>query len=242
MCQETSSPTDAAIIAAKAHWERTKTQRKVKVDFDKLLELFTGNQYSHMQIAKQVGVSREGIRQIYSRYFCGLLGNYDKQKSCELAAQRKEIRIQVSFRKDHPAAAILAVLELKGFNVAPILSKNRAVRKCMVTINDQICSFHSSQTIFTVKERKRETKYFRFTVSKSLCAATTFTILHCCPQQQNLVFVVPSESILQEYLPGNCKKNNLNIPTSNSPVYNNCFPRISWYAYLNAWHLLEVKT
>ena len=242
-----------AVQAAKARWDAAgkRSPRKHTLTFEDLFEYFKVNCVRQTAIAVEADLTHQRIYQIYNYYFRELFGNSsgrDRVKSCTLEGRLVVVKknenelladedIKVISEKARDAGCIVsAIPSLSTRNNMPVGS----VLQAQVSINGHRCLIRSSTRASTFGSKRL---YCTFSLSHSLLeiseAVVFYTHVEGFPKH---LFVVPSSVLLAAVFgPSSTKKyKNIYIPVEKLPP-GKMRPRINYWQYEDAWHLLPPK-
>lgn len=203
----------------------------------KLYSLLARNCESFVDIGKEYELSRERIRQIYERRIAPFLphkSGRERQRQCTLT------RIHLA---RFPKATLAVWREARKCNitVSHINSTNSIGRVftlgTKLTLNGKRCGISSISNQFTPTTSYR--KYARLAVTtKSL---RKFDFLICVlyiTKSKKQFFIIPTADLLSASY-SKSEHYCFYLPYEILPVYNNIRPKLDWYSYINAWHLLK---
>lgn len=237
---------DAKVVEARARFEANAQRRhKDETTFDEYLELFANDCTSFASIGenrpKRLRLSREMVRLVYRKYFVDLFtrrpGGRVRQKFCALKT------IKIKSRELPTDGAIKEVAEAavkKGLTFEKEQIKGRSFpvfRKRVLWLNYKRCLVR----LATEKWSPRGTKRFYIPIwwSKNYLKSADFAVIvQKVLGYPERFFIAPTVDLLEIW--GDKKTiGSFYIPLEKLPVYQNIRPRIDWWQYENAWHLLK---
>jgi hypothetical protein len=238
------------VQAAKAKWD-TYAPRKHKLTFEDLFEYFKVDCVRQNAVAVEAGLTRERIRQIYNKYFrelfdgksgrermhaCTLEKNIVKIKQAESTLFETDVVIKAIVEKAREAGCkIEAVPQLtnKGFV--------KEARNSILVVNGHLCSVHNPTARIKHPDLKRVST--RTSLSRSVLSKVEASIFHTTVDgYPEHTFVVPTAILLTSGFSSTTKEiKTFILPMEKSPVPRGCAPRIDYWQYENAWHLLPPK-
>jgi hypothetical protein len=199
------------------------------VPFDEVLIGMLSAGLTMSQAAKQAGVSRERIRQIYNVRLSGEFGGLTGRELRRLGTLAKRQRqSRETPPRDEGAWKIWDLCKSLGIGVARIPALGRSnVRKFTtgrLLIAGRRCSIHRTQCLsLRVEHCKR--RYFRTRASRWTEAEFTVVVI-----AGDRTLVIP-QTVL--------KSRRFYIPERPGlPAYHHK-AKVDWWAYENAWHLLS---
>lgn len=222
-------------------------------DFDELFDLFSNDCISFFDIGLKFGLSRgEEVRQIYNKYFKKFLrekSGMARQKVCSRLS--KLSKLSSAANKFNQLPVVKSLLEITGgkLEIKPVVSYHyRSGVKIkylqyvkfsgrFITINGYKC------LVKNVFAWQRMSDYalrlhLRINISRSSLMNTDFLIIVSEKDGEKLFFIIPVSMILGIF-PDKTKRLFICIPSTNI-VYHNQPPRIDFWKYEKAWHLLEM--
>lgn len=217
---------------------------KAHVSFDRLVELFGNDCTSFADIAREFGITRERVRQIYQQYFTRVFPNRSggrvRRKLCALKtnAVRKG-----DFSSGVPQllTRIAEIVCSRGYvcNKIPKGIKGNyiaAFKTSSLSINGKICGVHCLMNEYRTPRRK--SKYTLFLLRRTSVEKYDFLIILRQIETNEQWFVVPVPVLLGSWDTAK-KKKTFYIRDKKIPVYHNRYPKIEFWDYLDAWHLLQ---
>jgi|GEM_PF-4626655 len=224
---------DHVVQAAKARFERNAYRRKGSLSFEQLFELF-GNDCSSMEdIAGLDGTTKQAVNFLYHRYFRGLTSRKDGHHRRKICIIKKRIAAKKSEPVDGVVRKIWLIAKKEGFKVGKALGKDRKswFLTQTISIENKNCRVHHLQ-------RASSKGHARLNANSPLLKRHEFLIvIRTIPGFPETIFIIPTKVILEVLgersnrkidLP--CKKDN-HLPK----------PRVDFWQYEQAWHLLRAK-
>jgi hypothetical protein len=209
---------------------------RVPFSYDELKDLFDKG-LTQKAIAKLAGVSRERIRQLHAAYFAPFdLSGRERYKIITKERQKQKATAHAE-AIDKLWALKMAGLE-KGLNVEPIITDYSPVRcyNNLARVNGHLCGVHYAKS---TSHPSIHRSYFNVNISRSLIENTEFTIIFT-GEDARPAFILPSKIISDLQWRGRPHKT-IYLPEKKLLPYNNQYPKIDWWNYMEAWHQLEDK-
>lgn len=239
-----------AVQEAKARWEESRKKWgilcKCALTFEELFECF--KTMSQIRIADLSGLSREGIRQIYNKYFRSLFD--DKSgilRKRDRTLDKHRIRSREAGKKlidnDDTLSTIAQSARKAGCVVDAFLQDYpNLVSTTKISINGNICSVHRSSNLSKCITAKRESS--RLSLTRLILETTKATVIYSqVNDYKPAIFVVPTVLLLEAYFRSEeIKRTIVSLPLLMLPNYRGQKARIDWWQYEEAWHLLPFKT
>jgi hypothetical protein len=236
------------VVVAKARFEANRRKfnyaTKADLEFDYLFEKFQEKTIS--RVSFETGLSKQAIYQIYKKYFRDLFGvsgwtNFR-------IVRRKERATRVAYRKGEQLERenikeIVKSAQEAGLFISAVVLENQTgarVSTKLLLINNMVCYIHTMSACWKIFPEAKKV-YARAGISCRTLRSASFQVYlvnaRGFPQR---IFVVPSDLLLKEYastLKG--KYPTVYLPVYNEQAYHGQQPRIDWWQYENAWHLLK---
>jgi len=224
------------------HLEHGKT--KTIVSFDRMLELFGNDCLGFAEIARELEVSTERVRQIYERYFTSVFpGRPDGRARQEFCALKTNAVRKRDFSSGVPQllTRIAEIAQTYGYvcNKIPIqFSGNRIsfFGKSSLIINGKVCGIHYLTNEF-VPHKVYKNRYSRLSLWRTPVEKYDFVIIFRQTDTEEHWFVIPTAVLLNGWNITKREKmfyiRDKNVPT--------CLRRhldIELWDYADAWHLL----
>jgi|GEM_PF-6546447 len=253
--QEPLTLVHPAVQAAKAKWEAGQKYRhsvRHNLTFEDFFEYFKADCVRHTRVAELTGLSRERIRQIYNRYFREIFDNKSgrqRGKACTLENRLVKVNRTENelFETDTIIKTVVEKARAAGCEVRsiPYIKDDMltgAIDVNALLVNGHRCAVHSLSYGFRRKGLKRVYTCIRMPFAE-LVATEAVILFTSVAEFDEHLFVMPS-STLREVVFGNdptAMAKTIYLPTEKLPIYNNQRPRIDWWEYEEAWHLLPPK-
>jgi hypothetical protein len=242
------------VQAAKAKWDAaTKiagSRRKHSLTFEDLFEYFKADCVRHARIAELAGVTREAIRQIYNKYFRELFDKSGKERVHACTLETRFVQIKRSenelFQQNPLFKVIVDKARAAGCVVEalPVCFRSGLAGKVSsenLLINGHLCSLHC---LTGRAGNKRLIRCYTHTnISYSTMMEAKALILHTAVNGfQERTFVVPTANLRRVHRSAmKGASTHIVLPTERLPVYNNQHPKVDYWQYEDAWHLLPPK-
>lgn len=246
---------DAKVAEAKARFEANAVyRRKDKTSFEKYLGLFANDCQSFTAIGKNKPkrrrLSRGMMGMVYKRYFADLFprrsGGHSRNRFCLL----KKVSIRA---RELPADKCLVrevgeVATQQGFDFKrePYLGmsmtdRDRYFKKKFVQIGNKRCRLYKITKPFFTPETKRFYAHTNIRVNSVRTADFLIiqTKIENYPTQFWIIPVADCLEIFNDKITSGAKSVAFYLPVEKLPVYRNIKPKVDWWKYENAWHLLR---
>lgn len=236
------------INQAREKWnKRNPRQQRKLIDFDTLLNHFKECKTQN-EIAIIFGVSRERIRQLYDEYFCEIFDGVEGKKRMVSAIQKRRTfssrKIEEELFQTEPLKTVVGQAINAGHNVScfPVRNSGLKVSPKKININNSGCLIKTVTSVF-IPTGSKKTYAHSFIILDGKEKNPDFVIFYIkikgYPQR---IFIVPYDVIKYVCCNQKNKQKCLNIPTEKTQIYKNRFPKINWWEYENAWHLIPKQT
>ncbi|MEK7175938.1 MAG: hypothetical protein AAB695_01010 [Patescibacteria group bacterium] len=200
-------------------------------DFDTMLAKFSDDCTKFNDIAAELGLTRERIRQIYQKYFSSIIARRPngrtRQKVCTL--KRRTVRVNEFFHSDSRYAPLLDRAAREGIEAKPVFTHSAVAKhnKRRFLLNGLICKL----LVVSAPREHQERLCFKFSLTS--LEEIEFLILQAgVPESKFFVLPIttvwPGKSI---YIPAGFRW--LEYKNSGRRV------KTDWFQYLEAWHLLK---
>lgn len=239
-----------AVKAARAKWDAAQSRgqaSKHNLTFEQLFDYFKVDEVRHLHIARQAGLSRERVRQIYNKYFRDIFeGSRGRERREAYAHKSRKDRAKQSIKcllsNDKALAAITKSVHRAGGVVEFVGRDNQqSVYTNRVCANGHLCSVYKLYNSWSTPKAKRE--YARVTLAPSTIQTTEAVIFYSGVNGYTpLIFVVPTSTLLNAFPDLEYKRKGMVIPLKKLPSYNNQKTRIDWWQHEEAWHHLPQKS
>lgn len=236
----------AKVAEARVRFEANAQRRcKDKTTFDEYLKLFANDCTSFTNIGenrpKRLRLSREMVRLVYRKCFADLFprrpGGRVRQKFCTLK------RIKIKSRELPMDGATKEVAEAavrKGLTFEKEQVKGRqpcfVFKKRVLWLNHKRCLVGLATKKWSPRGTNRS--YTHIWWSKNYLKSADFAVItQKVPGFPERFFIIPTADLLK--ILRDKKRKSFYLPLGRLPVYRNRRPRIDWWQYENAWHLLK---
>lgn len=199
--------------------------------FEELFNLFSNNCTTFSDIGRELGLTREAIRYIYNKYFRRFLGGKSGRVRVKVCSRLNRLSLIIKKFNQFPATRVL--LEITGgkLEIKPV-----GLSKKFMVINGHKCLVKN-----TFAWRRMNEFALRFhlpiSLSRNSLMGTDFLIIISGRDKEKIFFIIPT-SVILGVSPEKAERWSIFIPSTNV-VYNNHPPRIDFWEYAKAWHLLE---
>lgn len=216
---------------------------KIALNFDELMKLCSNDCNAFAQIAESGEVSRERIRQLYQEIFADITpGRPDGRTRFKVCARKRGIqRAADDFKHYSKFTLIIEEATKRGYEIKPVLTKysRRPNRKYFSKTKLLINSYLVGVVKTTSQCKAGKRTYFVLPVGSAI-KVTKFMIGIVGEKSESKIYIIPTEILLE--LLGDRNKFYIYIPVKKLPPYHNMRPRVDWWQYLDAWHLLINKS
>jgi len=215
---------------------------KIALNFDELMKLYANDCNTFIQIAGPGEVSRERIRWLYQTIFADITpGRPDGTTRRKVCTRKRDIKRVDDAFKCHSRFTLIAKKAMKiGYKIKPVFIKEKHGRdrtgfsKIKLSINGCLVK------IARIKRQRRIGKRIYFPLFLhigSTIKATEFVIGVVGEESRPKIYIIPIKILLE--LSRGRSSFHIFIPTEKLPPYHNIRPRVDWWQYLDAWHLLK---
>lgn len=237
---------DAKVNEARVRFEANAIYRnKDRMTFDEYLKLFASDCNSFKNISEdrleQQRISGEMVRLVYKRYFANLfprrLNGRVRKGFCDL----KTAKIKA---KELPEDGLLRDIAEEASKNGLTFEKERIGRVTAVLFKGRTILLNGKRCCISCIVNKwrpspRGHRFFAhagFSVAK-LSQHDFLIIKTAVVDYSERYFIIPTAEIFR--YSGSSWRRYLYLPLKKLPVYNNHRPKIDWWQYENAWHLLK---
>jgi len=243
---------DPTVIEARNQFnsisERLKRMRGFRLSFDELLERFVERR-KFREIAEEAGVTRQVIHRLYGKYFADLFGQeigdytYSRPRTELNREIRRETRANEFVERNVVLSHVKTQAERRGFDFSLEPMVRRGIRSRRVMINKNTCLVQTCSKPVTPNP-KCKVPYWRFRVSQNTLSLADFVVF-CVEETESRiksVFIVPKYVLHDAYFSGNGKNVGVvyvYVRSKSKSLYPRCKKRVNFWAYKDAWHLLE---
>ncbi len=205
--------------------------------FDELLKFFRDGSLSFENIGVHLGVSRQRIWQLYTKYFKEFCDSTIRSKEAKVNKKKQEYKERL-FKEDEVIRTIRTRVNELGHTIEPVYRRWAGAMCSKVIINGYLCSIRVIKNRFTPSKRTKRV-YNHVSILRKTVQKVSFVIV--CVEESNAIvriFVLPSSILLAQF-----SGNEISVytPIEKLPPYNNSRPRINYWEYEGAWHLLKKK-
>ena len=194
-------------------------------------------------VAREAGVTGERIRQVWVKRIAPTM-----PEGFKTGMQIKRMRrpLVVKQKLESKAAKVphfqklRLIAERAGLVIEPLRMRRSddhiVVKTRSIKIGNYICRLHLIANTFSPNP-KFDNEYWCTLVSSAALKVSDYSLfLPDCPENPELVFVVPSSVLLATL--DNRKKAQVYIPTKHKPNYHKS-PRFEWWDYADKWEQLK---
>lgn len=211
-----------------------QSKNGASVDRAKLRRFFAKT--SVCDIAHTLGISHQRVHQIYNKYvrnqYCKGLTITELQGPTVRVRQKRVTPID-------PSLKVVAMYARRaGVKVEGVWQLNNTYSKKYLLLNGVKCLVSVTRRLTKTSSMTKRLYYTR-SVSLKLLRETPFlVVLGAAKGYEPNCYVIPCDQVLEAY---SAKGPYLQVylPTKREPLYNNMKPRLDWWQYHNAWHLLK---
>jgi hypothetical protein len=237
---------DTKVAKARKQFEAYAGYRcKDVTTFEQYLELFANDCNSFNQIGRNMPrghrLSRMMVSLVYAKYFSDIFphrpGGHPRQRLCFIkttAISSRELPVEDCLLKEVAQEAVSNGLT---FRRERIHTKDNTLlfKESVIIINSKRCLLALTTYITNPPNTKRG--YCRCICNrKRLSEFDFFVILQKVSGYNRKFWIIPTPDILKCY---SKEVLYLNLPIEKLPVYQNKLPKINWWQYKDAWHLLK---
>jgi AraC-like DNA-binding protein len=243
-----SAKTAAQVHKARQPEETRGARPKHTLTPDEFFELFNSG-IPQIRIAELTGLSRERIRQIYDRQFRELFGGKSGRErfSAYTLKRRLAQADQKAKERERKVAELNPVIDqarAAGCTVNFVLRKKgrkttRDIEPRLLDINGRRCLIYPSISRSAIQGEGGKRRYVSVRVSHGTVLGVEAVVLRTTVRKHpEHTFVIPSKALLRAYF--NPPKDSAALYIAAEPLspYNNHFPRVDYWNYEDAWHLL----
>lgn len=238
-----------AVQAVKARFEKHKDKRKITLTFEELFDLFITPEATPISIAKRGGVSVQAVGKMYDAFFRDLFGDesvMERRARCMRKKASAKIKEDaVALLSEGVVGTVVANARAAGCDVTAIEKRKKEFPTGLVRneilVNGHRCGVRHLHARWRPNNCKRwftRLVLYRSTLSE-MDAVLFRTTVKGYPKH---TFVVPSTRLLAAYFAsGNKPAVWITIPLEKRRKNQTVSPRLAWWQYENAWHLLPMK-
>lgn len=204
---------------------------KLMISYDQLDAKLREN-ISIADIAKELGISRQGLSYLYQRYFEPFMGS-GRDRQSDITVRVNEQKMIDKMRNSSRLSYAISEAEKNGFLVSPVPTSVPGVSAPgKIYINQWLCMVHHRDRVYPDDHR-----YYRVIISRRIMEGTDFLIVVVGSAKKKLM-IVPSKMVLD--FVGEKVLKVLYIRESEPPMGTNGLPpTIEWAVYENDWAQLR---
>lgn len=230
--------------ALKAEYDRLKNARpKITLTYDQFFKLFQEPGSTCASIGRQLGIHKMTVAAYYGRYFQPIFGRSASERLRAAKRQEREDIVREFPEESRSVISIVArAAERAGLTVhrTPKQGHVFELRRKALLIDGNLCRMYHLRTAHRVvggTQRYTRVMFWRPQDGRKISYVAHILYI-TIPGQPCRIFVVPDYVVSR--LSGKTPKIMAHIPVEQRPPYRPCHqPRVDWWKYLDAWHLLE---
>lgn len=217
--------------------------------FERLLELFADETISMTKVAAKIGITRGSATRLYDRYFCELLSHVPPVERREIFFEaQKEARRQrmAETIRDLPwfdridAGAKKAGLVLSAHIPTDCNGKLTSPRKTLVEIGGMPCAVHPIR-VARKPSAHSDMHYGIVRIPSASIDEVKIRLFPVVISGAQGTFVIPTKDLVEGLAPREQDRDHVHlyIPLRRFMGPRRCPPRIDFWPYRDAWHLLS---
>lgn len=239
-CRQTAPPT---VEEARLMYEagRKYGQTKTFLSFDNLYEYFANDCLSFTNISAPMGRSKERVRQIYKKYFAGIIPRRPDGRTRRKLCTRKRRITDIRMRFNRDFGCLIKTAESNGITINPVIKTSSRYgpifRGHDFYLNDRHCCFFS---IYPRPVTYGEGEYWLGKIYnfEERLTGVGFVIFRLNGGRKSGFFIIPISVMLEHRVKGSTYY--IYIPVKGRSSYKNWDKRaIDYWKYYNSWHILE---
>ncbi len=214
-----------------------KTRTKINLTYDSFLQLFQEG-HNFTSIGRRLGIRKETVWRYYNCYFKSVIGLTGTQRLYGGKREKRELILREIPEKGGTLGVIARAAEKAGLTVrrTPKIGSSFTLRKFGLLIDGNLCRIHRLRNVHSAPRTTQ--RYVRAVVHRTRRVPYVAHIFSVKISGKNCRILVVPTYVLNR-LTGREGRVEINIPIHQRPLYHNRAPRIDWWKYENAWHLLD---